>query len=751
VDLDEYFKAHPDELLKGVLIAGSIGSGKTQRAMKLVKTALDIGYGVLVFDPATDYQRLLAEHPSGVVIDFSEYYLNPLEPPGDMPLEDWAPTFIQVFAQNFGLKDPSIAILQKCMNHLVQETKEKDGEPPILEELLDEVYQYSPRRRSSETSSHVSVQNRLESTLDSEWSRCLNVRRGFQPDDFAEGLLVIQMRPVGIERVHELVVSMTIAKLFAYRSWLMATKNRTGKDMLIVIEEAHRFLREGRQGDRYGQRLYSERALVESRKLGMGFMVIDQMPHRVSSYVLGSCNVWLINKLMDASSRRMIGDVLCMEQMWSRSAMMELPLGSTMVRVADMKQLEKASPLLLEIDTPLGRYEMQNLPAILAAPLDESELLGRLPQGELEKKMWKNPRYRRYFERNIRQDADRIRPELTPEWRAFLDRFVKHITSTEKRHWKEYTSFIQEITSQSKEVPVLDKFQIEELKDMMSILTSPLCFRTLRCLMQDEMDISNLIVKTGKSQSWISRLLVRMVRIELIENLGKFGGRAAKFKLTMKGRKVIQWSERVTRMMDGRDLVVVQESVLSWLLTCLQKEIQIVDNSLVAGIKGNPNLKEEAIALDLLIRYLLDTSQTELQLSHRTFKALMTGLKNGVLAELLKKKKPMKLENLIKLSSLGSRGLRRQLEILEQIGVVERIWHNQKRGARLNQRWRNSLKNALDKNIRFSFIQRGVFLRLIWFASIAHLLECMEDSAILDKERTDIFQRIESAIHTTVI
>lgn len=78
-----------------------------------------------------------------------------------------------MFAQIFGLKAPSIAILQKAMNHLIEKQKEQT-EPPTLEDLYQEVVTFSPRGRSEENS-HVSVMNRLESVLDSELGHCLNV------------------------------------------------------------------------------------------------------------------------------------------------------------------------------------------------------------------------------------------------------------------------------------------------------------------------------------------------------------------------------------------------------------------------------------------------------------------------------------------------------------------------------------------------------------------------------------------------
>jgi hypothetical protein len=120
VDLHQYLMKHLEELLRGVLVAGSLGSGKTERAISVVRSALDSDYGVLVFDSSNDYQRLLHEYHDGVVIDFSEFYMNPLEPPSGLTLKEWSSIFIQVFAQNYGLKDPSIAILQNSTKNLVE-------------------------------------------------------------------------------------------------------------------------------------------------------------------------------------------------------------------------------------------------------------------------------------------------------------------------------------------------------------------------------------------------------------------------------------------------------------------------------------------------------------------------------------------------------------------------------------------------------------------------------------------------------
>ena len=56
VNLEEYIRVYPDELLKGALVTGSIGSGKTEKAKSLVKAAIEQRYGALIFRHATDRQ-----------------------------------------------------------------------------------------------------------------------------------------------------------------------------------------------------------------------------------------------------------------------------------------------------------------------------------------------------------------------------------------------------------------------------------------------------------------------------------------------------------------------------------------------------------------------------------------------------------------------------------------------------------------------------------------------------------------------
>jgi predicted transcriptional regulator len=685
VDLHQYLMKHPDELLRGVLIAGSVGSGKTHRSISVVRSALDSEYGVLVFDPSNDYQRLLHEYEDGVVIDFSEYYMNPLEPPTGLTLEEWSSIFIQVFAQNYGLKDPSIAILQKSMNNLIDRSQK---EHPTLSELLEEVVQFQPRSHSSETSSHASVQNRLESVLASEWSRCLDVRQGFSPEDFEEGLLIVKLRPVGIERVHELVVGLTVAKLFAYRSWKQNLGEPLGKNILVVIEEAHRFLSEGRQGDRRGQTIFLERALVESRKLGVGFVTVDQMPHRISDYVLGSCSLWVVCRLMDPNSRRMVGEALRTDVIWSHIGLMELPVGGAIIRVENQRELEDTSPMGHRNEKFL--YDVKGLPATVALPQDPDYLLLSMESKDVWEQMIENERYLNYFERVLIQDYRRIKKSLHESEKAELRRFIAQLLG---KHSEELT-----YPTQTSEIPSMDTFQIDECTKLLGVLSSRTKVRILDLIQElGNANTTHLKESVSRSQSWTSRSLGTMKELGLIHvNSGLYS-------ITQKGSQLLHWGSQLTQQVENPDSEApfeIETNDLRWLLSMVSNYRNYRENSSVAGWRGGQTSIEEVLRIEYLLHYAIERkhkSKTEPEINNELFQILESCMENRILTLLLMSDQPVRLRHINDKSTVGDRSIRRSVKRLEDLGILERLRRKGERGVKLHPSFRMMLNHLVSK------------------------------------------------------
>ena len=689
VDLHQYLKKHPEELLRGVLIAGSVGSGKTERSISLVRSALDLDYGTLVFDSSNDYQRVLREYENGVVIDFSEYYMNPLEPPPGLSLEEWASVFIQVFAQNFGLKDPSIAILQKSMKNLI-ESQQNDS--PTLSELLEEVVHFQPRTHSSETSSHASVQNRLESVLDSEWSRCLNVRRGFSPIDFEDGLLIVKLRPAGIERVHELVIGLTVAKIFAYRSWKQNRGESLGKNLLVVIEEAHRFLSEGRQGDRRGQTLYLERALVESRKLGVGFTIVDQMPHRISDYVLGSCNLWVVCRLMDPNSRRMVGEALRTDVVWSHIGLMELPVGGAIIRVENQRELEDTSPMFHRNEKFL--YDVKGLPATVALPTDPENLIPPLESKDVWEQVVKNERYMRYFERVLIQDYERIKKSLQESEKIALRGLITRTLGQQAEESDQLG-----IPEQSVIQSPLDRFQIDDCKKLVGVLSSEIQVKLLELMLGfGKANTTQLVDSVSRSQSWISRNVGTMMGLGLIQR------HVGTYSLTEKGSKLLHWGNIVTQQAGNPSPefpIEMNIEDLRWMLSLITKYRELKEKCSVAGWRGGQESIDETLRIEYLLHYTIErkrVTKTKQDLNFELFRALKSSFDNNILPSLLINDRPVRIRHISRKTSVSDRSIRRHLKLLEDFKIIKRIQSGGERGVQLQKNWRTMLNHLVSKH-----------------------------------------------------
>lgn len=136
----------------------------------------------------------------------------------------------------------------------------------------------------------------------------------------------------------------------------------------------------------------------------------------------------------------------------------------------------------------------------------------------------------------------------------------------------------------------------------------------------------------------------------------------------------------------------IKDSDLQWLLANLRKMMRLTENSLISGIKTNPKLKEEAIGIDLFARYLMEDQKKGTDVFYGLFRRLLVSTRSGVLSKLLLKERPLKFDDLRDDSTISNRGLRRELALLEKVGVLTRVWHNGIRGVQLKENWRNNFR-----------------------------------------------------------
>ncbi|MFW9888884.1 MAG: hypothetical protein ACFFER_11900, partial [Candidatus Thorarchaeota archaeon] len=590
----------------------------------------------------------------------------------------------------------------------------------------------------------------------------VKVRRGFQPADFEKGLLVVQLPSTGITRAHELLVGITVAKLFAYRAWQRTHNIPPMNNVLIVLEEAHNFLSESRRADRRGERSHLERALIEGRKLGIGFMVVDQMPHQVSSHVLGSCNMWVVGKLIDPQAKRVIGEALCLDHVWSREGLISLPTGGAFIKVENMRDLEALSPLAHRQPIHgMEPWDSIKLPALVAVPEPDEAIIRCPSEFSTRNLMVNNERYLEFFERNAREYIERL-SDTVPQYvldalNSFLKRTISHQPSGDCSI-SEYVDISPDMAQtirsrydgrEDDESKTSVSSSIYELKARCKALSSKGSLEVLASLeSKSEMNTQELCEATSLSSSWLSRILGELGSRGYARRVGKPQRGAAVYRLTEHGKEVLSWGRFVVSIMQGdamhseeRQIVEIHHSNLEWLLDLCSENLEIRQNSYSAGWRGDNDLRESMMNLLFRVEALMSVKHTEtpslsLRMNLKLFKSMLLALENDVLGVILQSRNPVAIRFLGSKTGLSDRSVRRQLRTLEMMGITCRSQTSGLWNVEISDSWRMVLINSCDlarKRVRLKFeATRRLLQHALDNAALEMFTENLADFSTLD-------------------
>jgi len=106
------------------------------------------------------------------------------------------------------------------------------------------------------------------------------------------------------------VASAAIARtLFNLKVW-QTHEEREGDPVLLVCEEAHRYVPNRGEALYAGAQESIRRIAKEGRKYGIGLMLVSQRPSEVESTVLSQCNSWLALRLTNEADRNYVSSIL---------------------------------------------------------------------------------------------------------------------------------------------------------------------------------------------------------------------------------------------------------------------------------------------------------------------------------------------------------------------------------------------------------------------------------------------------------
>jgi len=312
------------ELMQNLAIFGRSGAGKTNVAFHILQQLSDKGIRFLFLDWKRTARHLLPSFQNKIKVYtpgrmLSPFPFNPFLAPPGCEQQVYLNHLIDVIGDAYTLGDGAKSILQKSIAKAYQKNKS-----PTASDVLEEISKMQTKGRAGGWK--ISARRALESMelLDSKTS-------GQEQEKFAKSLLK-QNTVVELDALSQSSKKFLIPLLCFWLYMVqLAGDKREKLSLVIFVEEAHHVLY--RQEHRAKESLMNI-LLRQCRELGIGFIVIDQHPHLISSAVLGNCFTTICLNQKDPTDINKAAGLSLLDESEKRFLSM-LPVGQGIVKLQD--------------------------------------------------------------------------------------------------------------------------------------------------------------------------------------------------------------------------------------------------------------------------------------------------------------------------------------------------------------------------------------------------------------------------------
>lgn len=343
-------------------IFGTTGSGKSNLVKVLASSLLANGaYGLLIFDVHNEYFQDLIKHPMARE-RLSVYNVNPYSP-HEMKLgvgfADIEPQDITACAS---FTEPQMDALYK-LSSVWQDQWVSNVLQYDVADIADELAGCTGQKFQSRTLSKIK-------------SVCWNLQQEFKMEsdspssvgsiltDLRQGKVVL-VELKNVSSVGEQALSTLLSRKILQHSAAMGLEEKArAKPVLIVLEEAHRFL---------GKKEYSSnnafaQLVSEARKFNVGLCVVDQQPRLLADKVLSQLNTLFILGLAAKGDRNKLEAMCRKDILQQRNEIKNLDCGEMIVATNYMRF---AAPVKVhKLEDYLERWTHAAMPLVAGtAPL----------------------------------------------------------------------------------------------------------------------------------------------------------------------------------------------------------------------------------------------------------------------------------------------------------------------------------------------------------------------------------------------
>lgn len=311
------------DLAKHMLVVGTPGSGKTTFSVSLLdRLWKDHNIPFLVIEPAkNEYRALVQSIPELQVFTpgknfISPFVFNPFVPPKNVKLETYKSTLKTAFAAGVSMSTPLDKIFEESINNCYSDfrwldTYTVDDKGKIFnisdfikcfQQTFDEIG-YTGDAKNIGRAGVVRL-NSLVNLFDNYFSIPI--------EDILQKPTVIELAAIENSDQKALIIALLLLSILAY-----VNANYIGEGGLknvILLEEAHVLLdadTNAGQGDANPSVIAQglvKRMLAEIRSYGVGLIIADQSPRKVSTDVVALTDMKMIFRLVESVDKQIIGD-----------------------------------------------------------------------------------------------------------------------------------------------------------------------------------------------------------------------------------------------------------------------------------------------------------------------------------------------------------------------------------------------------------------------------------------------------------
>ena len=322
-----------NDLTKHMLIVGTPGSGKTTFSVSLLdRLWKEHNIPFLVIEPAkNEYRALVQSIPDLQVFTpgknfISPFAFNPFVPPKNVRLESYKLTLKTAFAAAVSMSSPLDKIFEETVNNCYSDfrwldtyTSDNMGLTFNISDFIkcfEETFEaigYTGEASNIGRAGLVRLQS-LVNLFDNYFSIPI--------EDLLSKPTVIELAAIENSDQKALIISLLLLSILAY-----VNSNYIGEGSLrnvLLLEEAHVLLdAETNAGEgeanpsAIAQRLV-KRMLAEIRSYGVGVIIADQSPRKVTEDVVALTDIKLAFRLVEATDKQMLASSSNMSEMQER-------------------------------------------------------------------------------------------------------------------------------------------------------------------------------------------------------------------------------------------------------------------------------------------------------------------------------------------------------------------------------------------------------------------------------------------------